>query len=430
MNMRSALQAYRFEEMNSIARPLGGLAMLLLLVTLLCLLPVGCAVSSSSAALPSSQQANQAATSTGVVPSTFFGMVVKSSSHTPTVATGSRRLWDSGVTWASLEPSEGNFSWQTLDQEVASSEAAGAEVTLTLGMTPTWASSQPSVPSLYGAGATAAPRNISTWDAYLLAVASRYKGRIANYEVWNDPSDPQYWAGAVTSLGADMALLTTHAAAVIHAADPAAKVVAPALDADGMRLFLAAGGNTAADTLTVSLSLAGQAPEALVPELAAVRAAMNDSQAQTKPLWNDQPSWTLPEGLAGADQAGYVARSLILNASFGISRLAWYAWDEGNAGALRLSDANAQPTAAAGAYSVVEEWLANAQVNGCAANAEQVWTCQVIRNGEPAWILWSTAGTQPSSSLGMSTITDLSGTERALDQSGWVSVSGSPVLLQ
>jgi hypothetical protein len=358
-------------------------------------------------------------------------MVVKSPALQPTVLIGTRRLWDSGVTWAAVEPAPGSFNWSTLDAEVSSAQASGAEVTLTLGMTPAWASSQPALASNYGAGATAMPSRLTDWDAYVTAVSTRYQGRIANYEVWNNPSEAVSWTGAPATLGSDMAVLSAHAAAAVHAGDANAKIVAPALDAGGLTQFLTAGGSASVDVFSVALSLAGQAPEAVVAQIAAIRLALENTSAATKPLWNDQPSWTLPAGgLTDADQAAYAARSLALNASFGISRVAWYAWDENESTALRLSDNNAQPTLAAAAYSVMEGWLSGAAINGCSADAEQLWSCQLVRNGQPAWILWNPSGTVQASGLGMATVTDLQGNQQAISPSGSVSAGPAPVLLQ
>jgi hypothetical protein len=357
-------------------------------------------------------------------------MVVKNSADQPTVPSGSRRLWDSGVTWAALEPAQGSFVWSTLDAEVAAAQAQGAAITLTLGMTPAWASSQPTLPSSYGPGATVLPARLSDWDAYITAVATRYQGRIASYEVWNSPSDATYWTGAASTLGSDMVTLSAHVAASVHAIDPNAIIVAPAFDAAGLQQFLSAGGSASVEVFSAFLSLAGQAPETIQSSLAAIRAVMANTSADTKPLWNDQPSWTLPaSGLSEADQAAYVARALVLNASFGISRLSWYAWDENASTSIQLTDTNAYPTAGAAAYGIMESWLSGASINGCSANPEQLWSCQVVRNGTAAWILWSPNSTVQASSLGMATETTLDGSQQPVSGS-LITVGPAPVLLQ
>jgi hypothetical protein len=403
---------------------------LLLISAVVCCFSVGCATGVGSGVNSAAQQ-NQAATGTGVVAPQFFGMVVKSVTQQPAVPVGSRRLWDSGVSWAQLEPAPGVFNWSTLDQEVASAQGAGLEVTLTLGMTPAWASSEPALASSYGLGATAMPANLADWDRYVTAVVTRYKGRIAFYEVWNNPTDATYWSGASAQLGSDMAQLSAHAAADVHTADAGAKLVAPALDAQSMAQFLAAGADSSVDVYAGAFSLAGQAPEAAVAEIQSLRSAMLNTNAETKPLWNDQPSWTLPSAsLSAADQAAYAARALVLNAAFGVSRLSWYAWDENANTALQLTDSNGGPTDAAIAYNVMEGWLSGAAINGCSASAAQMWSCQLVRDGRPAWILWDPSGSVQASGMGMSTITDLEGNQQAIGAAGSVTVGAAPVLLQ
>ncbi len=402
---------------------------LLMLLALVFYFPLGCSVGATGAAASPIAKA-QAAESTGVIPPQFFGMVVKNPAGQAAVAVGSRRLWDSGVTWAALEPAQGSFAWQTLDAEVAAADEAGAQVTLTLGMTPTWASSAPGAASGYGAGATAMPASLADWDAYVSAVATRYKGRISAYEVWNAPEDAAYWTGAPARMGADMASLTAHAVAAVHAADASALVVSPALSPAGLAAFLAAGGSSA-DAIGSSLDLAGQAPETMTATVQALRAAMANTAAVGKPLWNEQGSWILPQGgLSAAAQAAYVARALLLNAGFGVQRIHWYAWDENSTGALALTDAQALPTEAATAYGVVEGWIGGAQMNGCAATAGGVWTCQIVRDGKPGWILWSTTGTVSSSSLGATTMTGLDGNVTAVATDSSVSVGARPVFLE
>ncbi len=392
---------------------------------------IGCGVGASGALSSAAQQSqNEDATATLSAP--FFGMVVESAATEPAVAMGSRRLWDSGVTWAALEPASGSYDWATLDEEVATAEQQGAQVMLTLGMTPAWASSEPALSSSYGAGATAMPENLADWDAYVTAVATRYKGRIAAYEVWNAPENAAYWSGPSAQMGANMATLAVHAAADVHASDSAALVVSPALSADGLAAFVAAGGGTAVDVIGSSLDgtsgTAAQAPETMPATLAALRAAIAGTSADGKPVWNEQAAWVLPQGgVAEATQAAYVARALVLNAGYGVARMHWYAWDDTSAGVLALS-AQGQPTAAGAAYSTVEGWLNGAQMNGCSSSAAGVWTCQLVSSGTTEWIVWAPGGDTSSSTFGASTMTDLSGDVSAV--SGNVSVGVSPVLLR
>ncbi len=443
--------AFRSPQIRSALRSFRGLRAALLPALLALPLLTGCGVSSSGpAGSPIAKE--QAALATGTVPSTFFGLVVKdSSAPTPAVASGARRLWDSGVTWAALEPAPGVFDWATLDAEVAAAENSGAALTLTLGMTPSWASFAPSLPSAYGPGATGTPARLADWDSYVAAVAARYKGRIGAYELWNAPEDPAYWSGSPATLGSDLATLAAHAAACIHSADPAAMLVSPALSPAGLQAFLTAGGGASIDVVGAALTLPGQSPETGVATLQAVRAAMQGTPADAKPVWNDSPAWTFPgssQSAASGTQAGahtaasaggaaldpqtqaaYTARTLILNAAFAVTRMHWYAWDDNTPSSIALTQFG-RPTAAAQAYAQVETWLAGARLNGCAANASGLWTCQLAEAGRTGYIVWSAIGTVTASSLGMANATALDGTAVPLAADGSLQVGGSPLLLQ
>ena len=391
--------------------------------------PLGCAVGAGSAMNSAAQQA-QAQTATGVVPASLFGMVVEHAGVQPAVAVGARRLWDPSITWAALEPARGAFAWAALDAEVAAAPA-GTKITLVLAMTPAWASSQPGLPSAWGAGATAMPADTADWDAYVAAVATRYRGRIAAYEVWSHPEDPTEWSGDPASMGSEMAALAVQAAATLHTADPAAVLVSPAFSSAGLQAFLAAGGGAAVNIFAASLDAPGAAPEAMTEALAQIRAVSAGAGFATTPIWNEQDSWTLPQdGASASTQAAWVARSLLLNAGFGIARMDWFAWDEAEANTLQMTDADGLPTAAALAYGEVEGWLTGAQMNGCAATAGGLWTCGLVRDGQTEWVLWSPGGTVQTSALGAGSVTDITGNETAVGTGGTVSVGGSPVLLR
>jgi hypothetical protein len=396
------------------------------LLILLCYLPLGCAVSPSSASSPLQKQ--QTAASTGILPAQFFGLVVRDPAAQPSVAAGSRRLADSGVSWAAIEPAQGVFVWAMLDQEVAIARQSGVQLMLTLGSTPTWAQSANS----------SMPAQLSAWDAYVQAVATRYRGQITAYELWNSPEDPANWSGDPAQLPAALATLAAHAASVLAATDPSAQLVSPVLSISALQQFLASGGGVSVQIIGASLITAGQPPEAMAALLQSIHAATVGTAADGKPVWNDQPSWQLAANAADpATQAMWVARALILNAGFGVQRLHWYAWDNHTPGTLTLTDTDGQPTVAALAYATVQTWLQGAQLNGCDASPNGLWTCQIVRPGPATqatqttqWILWSPGSSIQASALGAAKVTDLSGNQTTVDASGMISVGPSPILLQ
>ena len=49
---------------------------------------------------------------------------------------GAVRLWDVGVQWREVESTRGVYTWTRLDQLVSEAQAAHAEVTMVVAMTP------------------------------------------------------------------------------------------------------------------------------------------------------------------------------------------------------------------------------------------------------------------------------------------------------
>jgi transcriptional regulator with XRE-family HTH domain len=160
------------------------------------------------------------------VPSTLFGVTMNSSTGTmPGFRVGALRLWDSETRWAQLEPRRGSFSWHTLDRLVEGAGRARLPVLFTFGGTPAWTSpTGPKAP--YGDGSRASPPDdLADWDAYVKAVATRYRHRIDAYELWNLAPSPRFFTGSAERL----AEMTGRASRIIRRADPRATVVCPGI---------------------------------------------------------------------------------------------------------------------------------------------------------------------------------------------------------
>jgi hypothetical protein len=132
------------------------------------------------------------------------------------------------VGWAGLEPAKGQWSaWDLarLDHVVDSANARGLDLLLTFWETPCWASSAPESAKQGCAGAwwdrgvqLHPPVNASDYARALAYVVKRYGTRVRAWEIWNEPNSYDYFRS--TSPVRDYA-------ALVKAAYPAAKVVAP-----------------------------------------------------------------------------------------------------------------------------------------------------------------------------------------------------------
>jgi hypothetical protein len=147
--------------------------------------------------------------------------------YLPELAPGYLRLWDDHVAWAHLEPKKGQFDFARLDAIVAHAPP-DMRIILVLGQTPGWATSRPETKGAYGPGSAFMPRDIQDWRDYIHAVATRYKGRIKYFEVWNECNWRTFWLDGVTN----MVKLTHAAHDELKAVDPTNVVLSPGFTKD------------------------------------------------------------------------------------------------------------------------------------------------------------------------------------------------------
>ena len=330
------------------------------------------------------------------IPPVFFGMHIHragSSTPWPSVPVPARRLWDARVTWPDLEPSKGQWRFGTLDNCLVMAQDHNQDLLLTLGLTPRWASSRPQEPSGYQPGFAAEPTDIEDWRTFVTTVATRYKGRIHYYEIWNEPNLKQFWSGTTDQLLA----MTREAAQIIHGIDPHALVVSPpATSGYGVKWlaeFLSKGGGQYVDVIGYHFYVADQPPEAVVPVIHQVQQTMADNGVGSKPLWDTEAGWFKPNPFPSQELgAAYLARAYILNWAAGVQRFYWYAWDNHKM-TIQTTDADdATLTPAGRAFGIIQKWLIGARMDWCEQQADNTWTCQLERDGTRDWIVWNPDG--------------------------------------
>jgi hypothetical protein len=362
----------------------------------------------------------------------FFGMhITQPTGHGwPQVPIGSWRIWDNGTTWAELQPNGPN-EWSQpalakLDAAVNTARAHGVQPILVLGQTPRWASSDPSdSQSVYGPGVGHPPRSMAAWSAYVSYLAKRYAGRIRGYEVWNEANFPTFYNGTA----AELAKLAIAARDAIKAADPQALVISPSFgvrhpNAPGwVRDFIRAGGGKAVDVWSVHMYPPRfQTPEAMVPLMNDVLGVLRQAGQAGKPIWDTELAYGLASGgefIRGDRAIGYVARGLIIDAGFGMSRAFWYSWEDHSWGGLYVSSDNlVAPSQPGLALRWVHDLLLGARVSPCQQGSgaiRYVWTCRIrLANGSDALAAWATKG-GPVIELpaGTSSVRSLSGSAEA-----------------
>ncbi len=126
------------------------------------------------------------------------------------------------VSWAWVEPQAGQFDWHLLDQAAQLAQDAGLPLHVQVNTTPEWLHTDiPLSTSAWVVPRDAAER--ASMVAYVTALATRFKGRVAAYEIWNEPNISEFaYPGPDTDT---YALMLIDVSAAIRAADPAAKIV-------------------------------------------------------------------------------------------------------------------------------------------------------------------------------------------------------------
>lgn len=133
-----------------------------------------------------------------------------------------------GFAWREIEGSgKGQFDWSVTDRIVQQvEEVGGLRLIVRLDSDPTWSSgrSYPNPQDII----MSPPSNLQDYADFCYAVASRYRGRIAAYQIWNEPNLSREWGGRAPDPAAYAAMLQVGYEA-IKRADPAATVISAGL---------------------------------------------------------------------------------------------------------------------------------------------------------------------------------------------------------
>ena len=377
------------------------------------------AAPTASAHLPVEKSHHRAKVKTVKVNPKLFGLHDSYANSLSRSGTGSIRLWDSVTQWKDIFPTSDDLAqetgnWSRLDSLVSKAHANGTEVTLVLGLTPSYAGPYP----------TSMP-DPDMYADYVRAVMERYSPSswgyrgIAAYQVWNEANISTFWTGTYAELG--QLVKTVHD--LRDQVDPGAKVVAPAMvtrlayQQTGIKSFYkteVAGLPVwkYVDALSFNLYPLDQypnpdptrmgTPEDSMALLSTVKGILAKDGVSTKlPIWNTEINYGLRFGVNGgkpaADipvsrQVAYVIRTYLLNAARGVKRVDWYSYDMSNRGGLGaigntlLTDpddpASGSLLPAGRAFTRVQSWMRGTLVGTtakrpCIRDKHGTYTCTI-----------------------------------------------------
>ena len=235
------------------------------------------------------------------------------------------------VTWPDIEPQRGVLApnWLASYEQIFSALPAGTKVILDVVDTPQWETGSPNEHT--------PPASPGDYAAFIGALAQRWAGKVAAYEIWNEEDQSSWWSTGPNP--AAYAQLLEAAYPAVKAADPSATVVLGGLTGNDYQFLegvYAAGGKGSFDAVGVHTDTACnilspydflRGPEnRLIPdsflayrEIHAVMLANGDD----KPIWMTEMSWRTTnavcnegafagqkaEGVTDAQQATYLTQA-------------------------------------------------------------------------------------------------------------------------
>jgi hypothetical protein len=225
------------------------------------------------------------------------------------------------VSWKLYQPAADQYSaerFAELDALVERANTAGIAVLLSVSKAPEW--SRPTT-ELDGP-----PSDFGLYRNFMAYLAGRYQGRVAAYELWNEPNLQREWNGRVLS-ASDFVTLIQEGAAGVRAADPAASLISGAPATTGIN-----DGLTAIDDRVFLRQMLEAGVADFVDALGAhpygwanpADSSVHDGDTAV-PTHNDHPSFFFKDTLA--DYTALLAEFGAANTPIWVTEFGWGSFD-------------------------------------------------------------------------------------------------------
>lgn len=224
------------------------------------------------------------------------------------------RYWDNGggMFWSGIEREKGRWDWSAADAYVSRTLAAGMRPLMVLGMTPEWASSDPSYGTYVGRGAFSPASHLEDWAVYCREAARRYKGRVDHFEIWNEPNNNALGDEGFFFKGNVKQYLEVLQVAyrAVKEGNPDAVVLAPSATGHFfpfLRRLMELGGGDFFDVLSIHTYTTPFPPEigyqfngekSYEERVARARAILREF-GKEKPIWNTEVGFSYAPTVAG-----------------------------------------------------------------------------------------------------------------------------------
>lgn len=345
----------------------------------------------------------------------------------------------SGVTWLAIEPTKGKYDWNWLDAWAAAAAKKNVPLEYVILNPPVWARTQnPALCAKWGKTPCMTAPDDADWKEWITVLATRYKGKIKIYELWNEANTYNYFVGTPQQ----MAHLASIAYPIIKSIDPQAIVLTPSVAYGGWPLsynmwldqYFAAGGYKYADGvawhgyLATNDTYPAEPVEHIQNEINAIKFVLTKYRSEL-PIWDTEGGYGKNVELAGSqNQANFLAKWYLMQLSEGISHAYWYQYDNSLWGTLRNSSGSL--TLAGQAYNKIASFVKTVTGATPCTFANNIYSCNFkTQSGtETEWI-WADKTTSLTIPSQFTSATTLSG-GRVVILNHKINVGLEPVWLQ
>jgi hypothetical protein len=129
------------------------------------------------------------------------------------------------VEWHTIEHGPDDFDWYLLDRAVEGCEGFGFKLLLSVTHAPDW--------TREAELESGPPADYAAFGRFMEQLARRYRGRVAAYELWNEPNLAREWRGDTLDPARFVALVAEGSRGV-RVGDPAARVISGAPGVTGI----------------------------------------------------------------------------------------------------------------------------------------------------------------------------------------------------
>jgi hypothetical protein len=290
--------------------------------------------------------------------------------------------------WSGVEPRQGQWRFQHLDEVVGWAGEAGICLLPILDYDVPWA--------------RPAYQHLDAWLAYVRAVVGRYKDRLRHWEVWNEPNLEGFWRERPDPANYVVLLRATYQE--IKKIDPGLTLLlggTAGIPWEFIEGIYKNGGKDYFDIMNVHPYRYPRGPEEsrFVADLERLRSLMDRYGDSTKPIWITEIGWPThqgPRGVSELVQAQMLARTYLLALHHGVEKVFWYEFQapEGkadyNEDHFGIVHRDLSPKPAYQAYRVL------AAVRPAGSKATTLWSTGgiyglgwVTPDGQSVWAVWA-----------------------------------------